>query len=109
MTFSDVFLPVPFLASPFDLHNHSSKSHHGLSSATKMTGRPGHWSEPGEYNILFLGPILVISSQDSPALGYREFTQEGPMTISPFAAREGTSALQWPNVKNVVVTSFRPA
>ena len=68
-------------------------------SATKMTGRPGHWSEPGEYNILFLGSILVISSQDSCALGYREFTQEGPMTISPFAAREGTSAPQWPNVK----------
>ena len=67
--------------------------------ATKMTGRPGHWSEPGEYNILFLGSILVISSQDSSALGYREFTQEGPMTISPFAAREGTSAPQWPNVK----------
>ena len=64
-----------------------------------MTGRPGHWSEPGEYNILFLGSILVISSQDSPALRYREFTQEGPMTISPFAAREGTSAPQWPNVK----------
>ena len=61
--------------------------------------RPGHWSEPGEYNILFLGSILVISSQDSSALGYREFTQEGPMTISPFAAREGTSAPQWPNVK----------
>ena len=77
-------------------------------SATKMTGRPGHWSEPGEYNILFLGSILVISSQDSSALGYREFTQEGAMTISPFAAREGTSAPQWPNVKNVVVTSFRP-
>ena len=70
-----------------------------LISATKMTGRPGHWSEPCEYNILFLGSILVISSQDSSALGYREFTQEGPMTISPFAAREGTSAPQWPNVK----------
>ena len=69
-----------------------------LFSATK-TGRPGHWSEPGEYNILFLGSILVISSQDSSALGYREFTQEGAMTISPFAAREGTSAPQWPNVK----------
>ena len=39
-----------------------------------MTGRPGHWSEPGEYNILFLGSILVISSQVSSALGYREFT-----------------------------------
>ena len=64
-----------------------------------MTGRPGHWSQRGEYNILFLGSILVISSQDSSALGYREFTQEGPMTISPFAAREGTSAPQWPNVK----------
>ena len=64
-----------------------------------MTGRPGHWSERGEYNILFLGSILVISSQDSSALGYREFTQEGPMTINPFAAREGTSAPQWPNVK----------
>ena len=38
-------------------------------SATKMTGRPGHWSEPGEYNILFLGSMLVISSQDSPDLG----------------------------------------
>ena len=48
-------------------------------SATKMTGRPGHWSEPGEYNILFLGSILVISSQDSSALGYRELTQEGAM------------------------------
>ena len=66
-----------------------------LCSATKMTGRPGHWSEPGEYNILFLGSILVISSQDSSALGYREFTQEGAMTISPFAARERTSAPQW--------------
>ena len=32
------------------------------NSATKMTGRPGHWSEPGEYNILFLHSILVISS-----------------------------------------------
>ena len=64
-----------------------------------MTGRPGHWSEPGEYNILFLGSILVISSQDSSALGYREFTQEGAMTISPFAAREGTNAPQWPNVE----------
>ena len=53
----------------------------------------------GEYNILFLGSILVISSQDSSALGYREFTQEGQMTISPFAAREGTSAPQWPNAK----------
>ena len=68
-------------------------------SATKMTGRPGHWSEPGEYNILFLGSVLVISSQDSSALGYREFTQEGAMTTSPFAAREGTSAPQWPIVK----------
>ena len=68
-------------------------------SATKMTGRPGHWSEPGEYNILFLGSVLVISSQDSSALGYREFTQEGAITISPFAAREGTSAPQWPIVK----------
>ena len=38
-------------------------------SPTKMTGRPGHWSEPGEYNILFLGSILVISSQDSSDLG----------------------------------------
>ena len=38
-------------------------------SATKMTGRPGHWTEPGEYNILFLGSMLVISSQDSPDLG----------------------------------------
>ena len=65
-----------------------------LQSATKMTGRPGHWSEPGEYNILFLGSILVISSQDSSALGYREFIQEGPMTVSPFPAREGTSAPQ---------------
>ena len=64
-----------------------------------MTGRPGHWSEPGEYNILFLDSILVISSQDSSALGYREFTQEGAMTMSPFAAREGTSVPQWPNVK----------
>ena len=64
-----------------------------------MTGRPGHWSERGEYNILFLGSILVISSQDPSAPGYREFTEEGPMTISPFAAREGTSAPQWPNVK----------
>ena len=73
-----------------------------------MTGRPGHWSEPGEYNILFLDSILVISSQDSSALGNREFTQEGAMTMSPFAAREGTSVPQWPNVKNVVVTSFRP-
>ena len=71
----------------------------GSLSATKMTGRPGHWSEPGEYNILFLGSILVISSQDSSALGYQEFTQEGAMTIIPFAAREGTSAPQWPNVK----------
>ena len=60
-----------------------------------MTGRPGHWSEPGEYHILFLGSVLVISSQGSYALGYREFTQEGAMTISPFAAREGTSAPQW--------------
>ena len=60
---------------------------------------PGHWSEPGEYNILFLGSVLVISSQDSSALGYREFTQEGAMTISPFAAREGTSAPQWPIAK----------
>ena len=147
-------------------------------SATKMTGQPGHWSEPGEYNILlrwhvcrvnfarkifsshvfsyekcseifpenfeplfcgsekipgkfppnfplnfpnfpaknqkkvtdellqerrenilFLGSVLVISSQDSSALGYREFTQEGAMTISPFAAREGTGAPQWPIVK----------
>ena len=73
--------------------------HASLFSATKMTGRPGHWSEPGEYNILFLGSILVISSQDSSALGYREFTQEGAMTISPFAAREGTNAPQWPNVR----------
>ena len=64
-----------------------------------MTGRPGHWSEPGEYNIWFLGSIRVISSQDSSALEYREFTQEGAMTISPFAAKEGTSAPQWPNVK----------
>ena len=71
-------------------------------SATKMTGRPGHWSEPGEYNILFLGSILVISSQDSSALGYREFTHEGAMTISPFAAGEGTSAPQWPNVKKML-------
>ena len=78
-------------------------------SATKMTGRPGHWSEPGEYNILLLGSILVVSAQDSSALAYREFTQEDAMTISPFAAREGTSAPQWPNVKKkVVVTSFRP-
>ena len=69
-----------------------------LFSATKMTRQPGHWSERGEYNILFLGSILVISSQNSSALGYREFTQEGPMTISPYAAREGTSA-PWPNVK----------
>ena len=64
-----------------------------------MIGRPGHWSERGEYNILFLGSMLVISSQDSSALEYREFTQEGPMTINPFATREGTSAPQWPNVK----------
>ena len=64
-----------------------------------MTGRPGHWSEPGEYNILFLRSILVISSQSSSALGYRELTQEGAMRISPFAAREGTSAPQWPIVK----------
>ena len=28
-----------------------------------------HWSEPGEYRILFLGSMLVISSQDSPDLG----------------------------------------
>ena len=69
------------------------------NSATKMTGRPDHWSEPGEYNILFLGSILVFSSQDSSALGCRKFTQEGAMTTSPFAAREGTSAPQWPNVK----------
>ena len=41
----------------------------------------------GEYNILFLGSILVISSQDSSALGCREFTQEGAMTISPFATQ----------------------
>ena len=68
-------------------------------SATKMTGRPGHWSEPGEYNILFLSSVLVISSQDSSALGHRKFTQEGAMTISPFAAREGTGAPQWPIVK----------
>ena len=40
--------------------------------------RGSDWSEPGEYNILFLGSVLVISSQDSSALGYREFTQEGP-------------------------------
>ena len=40
-----------------------------LISATKMTGRPGPWSEPGEYNILFLGSMLIISSQDSPDLG----------------------------------------
>ena len=130
-------------------------------SATKMMGRSGHWSEPGEYKIVrqpvdpvvgdpvrqdmnigkfcplplctlignfrrtfcilfllslscrtgsvttgstgsqivFLGSILVMSSQDSFALGKREFAQEGAMTISPFAAREGTSAPQWPNVK----------
>ena len=49
--------------------------------------------------MLFLGSILVISSQDSSALGCREFTQEGAMTRSPFTAREGTSAPQWPNVK----------
>ena len=48
---------------------------------------------------LFLDSILVISSQDSSALRYREFTQEGAMTMSPFAAREGTSVPQWPNVK----------
>ena len=30
------------------------------------------------------------------------------MKISPFAAREGTGAPPWPNIKNVVVTSFRP-
>ena len=64
-----------------------------------MTGRPGHWSEPGEYNILFLGSVLVISSQDSSALGYREFTQKGAMTIGPFAAKEGTSGPQWQIVK----------
>ena len=57
---------------------------------------------------MFLSSVLVISSQYSSALGYREFTQEGAMTISPFAAREGTGAPQWPIVKNVVVTSFRP-
>ena len=79
--------------------NFPSDSCRSLFSATKMTGRPGHWSERGEYNILFLGSILDISSQDSSALGYREFTQEGPMTISPYAAREGTSTPQWPNVK----------
>ena len=61
-----------------------------------MIGRPGHWSEPGEYNISFLGSILA---QDSTPLGYREFTQERAMTISPFAAGEGTSAPQWPKVK----------
>ena len=44
----------------------------GKSSATKMTGRPGHWSELGEYNILFLGSMLVISSQDSPDLGIED-------------------------------------
>ena len=70
-----------------------------IFSRAKMTGRTGHWSEPGEYNILFLGSILVISSQHSSALGYREFTEEGSMTIRPFAAREGTSVPQWPNVK----------
>ena len=73
-----------------------------LVLATKMTGRPGHWSEPGEYNICFLGSVVVISSQDSSALGYREFTQEGAMTISPFAARKGTSAPQWPIVKKTL-------
>ena len=73
--------------------------HRPLNSATKMTGRPGQWSEPGEFSILFLGSILVISSQDSSALGCRKFTQEGAMTTSPFAAREGTSAPQWPNIK----------
>ena len=68
-----------------------------------VTGRPGHWSEPSEYNILFLGSFVVIfSSQDSSALGYREFKQEGPVTISPFAARKGTSAPQWPNVKKML-------
>ena len=96
--------PVPnkhLLKEPFSWHLKSGPSpkKNGNPSATKMTGRPGHWSERGEYNILFLGSILVISSQDSSALGYREFTQEGPMTISPFAAREGTSAPQRPNVK----------
>ena len=78
----------------------------GEISATKMTGRPGHWSEPGEYNILFLGSVLVISSQDSSALGYREVTQEGAMTISPLAAREGTSAPQWPIVKQCCLFSI---
>ena len=38
------------------------------------------------------------------ALGHREFTQEGPMTISPFAAREGTSAPQWPNLKKMLLS-----
>ena len=37
-----------------------------LLSATKMTGRPDHWSEPGEYNILFLGSVLFISSPKTP-------------------------------------------
>ena len=38
---------------------------------SRESPRPGHWSEPGEYNILFPGSILVISCQDSSALGYR--------------------------------------
>ena len=47
---------------------------------------------------LYLGHFLPRLS----GLGYREFTQEGPVTISPFAAREGTSAPQWPNVKKML-------
>ena len=78
-----------------------------LNSATKMAGRPGHWSEPGEYNILFLGSVLAISSQDSSALGYRKFTQKGAMTISPFAAREGTSAPQWTDSANDFLSNLR--
>ena len=40
-----------------------------LLSATKMTGRPGHWSEPGEYNILFLGSIWSFPPKTPPHLG----------------------------------------
>ena len=56
----------------------------------------------GKSQLLKMGSILVTSSQDSSALGYREFTQEGAMTISPFAAREGTSAPQWPKRKKML-------
>ena len=63
-------------------------------SATEMTGRPGHRSEPGvtEYNILFLGSIVVISSQDSSALGYRGFTQEGAPICSQRRNKRTTMA-----------------